>query len=493
MNLASWLFQTANSWPTRPAIYYGTELFCTYRQLSNRAASLANGLQQYHAVQAGDRVAIFCANCPEYLEILHAVWWLGAVVVPINYKLHQKEADYILKHSGTRVIFTDSGELFDDCDEISIQSENYAELVGRANSLPKPKAVTSETPAWLFYTSGTTGRPKGVVLTHDILMHMALCYGTDVDQPNASSVSLYAAPMSHGAGLYSLPFIREGSAHLVPKSRSFDPSEIIALAGNPGQLCFFAAPTMVKRLVLAARKSGFNGDGLQTIVYGGGPMYGADLDEALDTFGAKFVQIYGQGESPMTITALSRELVADETHPNWRSRRVSVGIAQSCVDAAVVDRDGNRVAIGKTGEVVVRGPTVMKGYWGDPEATKAAINDGWLRTGDLGQLDVDGFLSLTDRSKDVIISGGSNIYPREVEEVLLAHPDVSEVAVVGAKDDDWGEIVVAFVVGIKGADLGAWCVDQIASFKKPKRYIYLPDLPKNSYGKVLKTELRKMV
>jgi long-chain acyl-CoA synthetase len=303
--------------------------------------------------------------------------------------------------------------------------------------------------------------------------------------------------MSHGAGLYSLPFIRAGARHLTPRSRGFDPDEILALAAEPGNLCLFAAPTMVKRLMEKARQKNHDGSGIKTIVYGGGPMYAADIDEALAQFGPRFVQIYGQGESPMTITALSRELVADTAHPNWRQRRDSVGIAQSCVEVAVLGADGKLLAPGETGEVAVSGPTVMKGYWNNEEATAQTLVDGWLMTGDLGHLDEDGFLTLTDRSKDVIISGGTNIYPREVEEVLLRHPAVSEVAVIGTPDPDWGENVMAFLVLERGstcdrAALDTWCRDNMASFKKPKLYRFVDEMPKNSYGKVLKTDLRRL-
>jgi acyl-CoA synthetase (AMP-forming)/AMP-acid ligase II len=197
----------------------------------------------------------------------------------------------------------------------------------------------------------------------------------------------------------------------------------------------------------------------------------------------------------MTITALSRDLVADETHSDWRARRASVGVSQSCVDLKILRSDGSEAMPGEAGEVAVRGPTVMKGYWNNEEASAKAIRDGWLMTGDLGHVNQDGFLTLTDRSKDVIISGGTNIYPREVEEVLLRHLSVYEAAVIGVPDSEWGEVTLAFVVCRPGhtceqADLDAWCKQYIASFKKPKLYRFVDKLPKNSYGKVLKTQLR---
>jgi acyl-CoA synthetase (AMP-forming)/AMP-acid ligase II len=270
---------------------------------------------------------------------------------------------------------------------------------------------------------------------------------------------------------------------------------VLALGRSLRDISMFAAPTMVRRIVDRAKAAGSNGDGIRTIVYGGGPMYTADIEEAVSVLGPRFVQIYGQGESPMTITALSRALIADRRHPRWRERLGSVGRAQSCVQVRIADDDGQTLPTGESGEILVRGAPVMLGYWRNPEATANTIRDGWLWTGDIGAMDGDGFLTLKDRSKDVIISGGSNIYPREVEEALLLHPAVHEVSVVGRPSAEWGEHVVAFVVAKPGAtldpsDLDRHCLDHIARFKRPKSYIVEAELPKNSYGKVLKTELR---
>jgi long-chain acyl-CoA synthetase len=334
-----------------------------------------------------------------------------------------------------------------------------------------------------------------VMLTHRNLLAMTLCYFADVDDARAGDAALYAAPMSHGAGLYALPHVAAGARHVVPESRGFDPAEILMLARHHRDVSMFAAPTMVRRLVEHASRTGDDGDGLKTIVYGGGPMYVEDIQRALRVLGPRFVQIYGQGESPMTITALSRRHIADSAHPRWLERLASVGVAQSAVQVRVAGRDGHDLPAGETGEVLVRGDTVMAGYWRDPDATSRTLAGGWLWTGDMGSLDDDGFLTLRDRSKDVIISGGSNIYPREVEEALLRHPGVAEVSVVGRKDAEWGEVVVAFVVAREGAALtpdalDAVCAEHIARFKRPKDYRFVDALPKNHYGKVLKTELR---
>jgi len=322
---------------------------------------------------------------------------------------------------------------------------------------------------------------------------MTTCYFSDVDPVDPGDAIVYAAPISHGAGLYNFAHVLKAARHVVPESGGFDAAELVALSARVGRLSMFAAPTMVKRLVEHVAASGADPTGFKTIVYGGGPMYVEDIRQALDVMGNRFVQIYGQGECPMCITSLTREQLADRAHPRWLERIASVGVAQSLVEVCVSDADGKPLPHGETGEILTRGDPVMAGYWRNAEATAKTIRDGWLWTGDLGSLDADGFLTLKDRSKDVIISGGSNIYPREVEEVLLKHPAVREVSVVGRADPEWGEVVVAFVVG-SGADaaqLDALCLEHIARFKRPKEYHFLDALPKNNYGKVLKTELRK--
>ena len=501
MNIAHLLRRSAQIHAPQPAVLRGAQPLMDYATLGARTAALAAHLREACGVQPGDRVAIYAANCPEYLEALHAIVWAGAVSVPVNYKLHAKELAYVLADSGARVLLV-SPELAGAAQEagapdtLVLGSDAYEAALRHA-----PMPVHDRAPddvASLFYTSGTTGRPKGVMQTHRNLLAMTACYFTDVDDVLPGDAMVYAAPMSHGAGLYNYAQVLRGERHVVPASGGFEPAELVELAATVGQLTLFAAPTMVHRLVEHVRATGADPSGFKTIVYGGGPMYVDDLRAALDTLGNRFAQIYGQGDSPMTITALSRAQLAqlaDRAHPRWAERMASVGVAQSLVEVRVVDAQGQPVPTGETGEVVVRGETVMRGYWNNPEATAKTLQDGWLYTGDMGAMDADGFLTLKDRSKDVIISGGSNIYPREVEEVLLLHPQVREVAVIGQRDADWGEVVVAFLVAGAGgpvddAALDALCLEHIARFKRPKAYRWVEALPKNSYGKVLKTELR---
>jgi long-chain acyl-CoA synthetase len=499
LNLAQLLVRAARVHPERPALLQGERLLWRYGELADRVARLAGHLRGL-GLAPGERVALLMKNHPCYLEALYAAWWAGLAAVPINAKLHPEEIAYIVDHSeAAAMIVTD-----DLADSVaSLSSRMSATLVPGTPAYTaafgaEPIAATPRAPtelAWLFYTSGTTGRPKGVMLTHRNLATMTACYFIDVDDVDPTDANVYAAPMSHGAGLYNLPFVARAARHVVPVSGGFDAAELVALSREVGRLCLFAAPTMVQRLVEHVAASAAPCDGFKTIVYGGGPMYGQDIRRALATMGPRFVQIYGQGESPMTITALSRAQLADAGHPRWAERIESVGVAQTLVEVHVVDGDGNDVPVGATGEVIVRGDTVMAGYWRNPEATAQALRDGWLWTGDLGALDADGFLTLKDRSKDLIISGGSNIYPREVEEVLLRHPKVREVSVVGRADARWGELVVAFVAGdgVDGAELDALCLAHIARFKRPREYRFVTTLPKNHYGKVLKTELREQL
>ncbi|MGL4564579.1 MAG: AMP-binding protein, partial [Halioglobus sp.] len=305
---------------------------------------------------------------------------------------------------------------------------------------------------------------------------------------------LHLAPMSHGSGLYNLAAIQGGANQVVPVSGQFDPAEIFELIEAYPGCFFFAAPPMVKRLVEAPDAKQADTSNLKNIVYGGGPMYVADIRAAMAMFGNKFGQIYGQGESPMTITTLTRSM-----HRNASDERLaSVGVPHSVVEVKVIDEQGAELPCGGVGEICVRGEVVMQGYWNRPDATAATIRDGWLHTGDMGAFDGDGFLTLKDRVKDVIISGGSNIYPREVEEVLLKDARVVEVSVVGHPHPEWGEEVIAFVATRGGSEvpveeLDSLCLDYIARFKRPKRYIFVEALPKNNYGKILKTALRAML
>lgn len=505
MNLATWIQRNCALWPDRPALAKGCEVHATWETFGRRVRSIAHELTARFGCVPGDRIAIVMSNCPEYLEMMFGGWHAGCVVVPVNARLHRDEVAYILSHSGARVMVTDTeheAELTSLESEVSsleyvlsthgaqwsgIISANEAELVERSG----------DDAAWLFYTSGTTGRPKGATLTHRNLLMMSLSYFADIGPVSENDAVLHAAPISHGSGLYGLPHVARGAVSVIPASGSADPAEIAELLGHWSGVSMFAAPTMIRRLCVHESVMGSDLAGLKTIIYGGAPMYLEDLKLALAIFGPRLAQIYGQGETPMTITALSMEEHADTAHPQWVDRMKSVGRARTDVEVKVVDESGLELAAGEIGEILVRGDVVMAGYWNQPDATAETLAGGWLHTGDLGSFDSAGYLSLHDRSKDLIISGGMNIYPREIEEVLLRHDNIEQASVVGRPDPEWGESVVAFFVVRDGADtpspeeLDELCLSSIARYKRPKEYIAVEHLPTNNYGKVLKRELRE--
>ena len=503
-NLSMLLSRSARRFPALPAVAIGARLRHDYAGLARRVAVLAASLRA--TLSPGDRVVLVARNCAEYIETLFACWHAGLCVVPVNCKLHSSELAYVLQHSGARWAFVDGAwhsALTLDRREvpaleriIEFASAEYVRLFADSGT-SEPAPVTAADPAWLFYTSGTTGRPKGVVLSHGNLLAMCLCFLADVEAVAPGDAIVHAAPLSHGSGLYVLPHVLNAAVNVIPESRGFDPGEIAGLLGNWSGVCMFAAPTMVKRLIQHPGIGGARFDHLKSIVYGGGPLYVEDCKAAFAVLGPRLAQIYGQGESPMTITAMSRAALADAMARGDDARIGSVGVAQTGIDIRIAGAEDQPLAAGEIGEVLVRGPTVMQGYWLNPEASAATLANGWLHTGDVGCLDADGFLTLKDRSKDLIISGGSNIYPREVEEVLLLHPAVAEVSVVERPHADWGEEVVACVVargGISPAvlerELDQLCIAHIARFKRPKVYAFLPELPKNNAGKILKTALR---
>jgi acyl-CoA synthetase (AMP-forming)/AMP-acid ligase II len=495
MNLAAWVEKWGRAAPDRPAMALGGAIYVNYRQWAARSRAMAGNLRAL--CQPGDRVAIAMTNRPEFQEALFAIWHAGLAAVPMNAKLHSEEFGYIIGNTESSLVLASP----DRADDVARHGRTVVTGSAEWRRLYQGDGIDvvprrPDDLAWLFYTSGTTGRPKGAMLTHGIMMAQTLAYFAEIEPVSAGDSVLHAAPMSHGSGCYGLPFVAMGANTIVPESTGFDPDEIAALLPVHGNVSFFAAPTMVSRLVNHPGFAAADHRGLRTIIYGGAPMHFETLVRAMDLLGPKFAQIYGQGEVPMTITALSKELHADRARPRWREIMGSVGLPRANVQVRVADEADRDVPDGEIGEVLVRGEVVMAGYWNNPAATAETLRGGWLHTGDMGAFDEEGFLMLKDRSKDLIISGGSNIYPREVEEVLLRHPGVFEVSVIGRPHPDWGEEVVACVVArpeqkVSAEELDALCLSAIARFKRPRGYVFLESLPKNNYGKVLKTELRR--
>ena len=503
MNVGNLLVASARAFGAAPAIAWGGAVCLTYTDFLLRSAKLATSLSGCFDGVPGGRVAVVSKNCPEYMEVMWAAWLAGLCIVPVNARLHPREIAYILGNAGAKVCFA-SGDLASAIGEaasetaaleraIFIGSDDYEALFDAPPIAVKD--LGPDTPAWLFYTSGTTGKPKGATLTHRNLIGMVLRYFPDVDALSARDAIFHVAPFSHATGLFSLAHVAKASRHVFPESQSFDEAELAALIGDYDRSTIFLAPTMLNRFVAHPACAAVRAERVRTLIYGGAPMYLEDLKRALQRFGPRLTQLYGQGETPNTITFVSKAMHADTAHPRYEERLASVGIARTGVDVYVSDAGGKALPAGEIGEVLVRSDVTMSGYWNDAAATEKALAGGWLHTGDLGSLDGDGFLVLKDRSKDVVISGGANIYPREVEEVLLRHEDVVEVAVVGRPSAEWGEEVFAFVVvkpgcRVSDADLDRRCLENIARYKRPKGYAFVESLPKNNYGKVLKKELR---
>ena len=507
-NIAALLTTAANSWPQNTAIVSRSQR-TSYEEFNVRVNRLANALQQLGA-KPRDNVAILMVNCPQMLEAMFAAFRLGCGAVPINFRLHPSEAAFIIDNSEASVLFItdDFEEQIDGMRRVLPRLRHVVTTGSGTNRLlqyePLLSAesedftdadVDSDDVAWLFYTSGTTGTPKGAMLTHRNLLGMTERFFSDIcplsDQHEAV---LLAAPISHGAGLYALPNIGKAAANVFLDSTSFDPTTVLHTIESERVTNLFAAPAMIKRLVECPHIDDTDVSSLKAFVYGGAPMMVEDLQQAISRFPG-LVQIYGLGETPMTITSLSQDDHISDGTDLQTKRLASAGVRRTDVDVEVVDSDDNVLPIGEMGEIVTRSDVMTKGYWRNPDATAETLRGGWLHTGDVGYFDEDGYLYLMDRSKDLIISGGENIYPREIEEVLARHRAVREVAVIGVPDAQWGEAVKAVVALAAGqevteAELIAYCKEHIASYKKPKLVDFIDELPKNNYGKIVKRELR---
>ena len=490
VNLASLLANAARWFPDRPAVTWGPETF-TYRQLDARVVALDAWLRSL-GVGRDTRVALYMDNRPDFLAAMFGTWRSGAALVPCNARLTAEELSFLMADSEAAVVITD--ELHASTaraaagNAIVCVAGPELDAVLRAedaDAAPGPADVEPDDLAWLFYTSGTTGQPKGAMLSHAILTFVTVSWLADLTPLDETDVTLHAAPLSHGAGFHALAATARAAHQVIPESTSFDPLQILDCMRALGVTNTWMVPTQIVMLTKAPAE--LNLPKLRYIVYGGAPMTPAATERALDRFGPVLVQLYGQGETPMTATVLRRE----DHRPDLFG---SAGRARPGVEVAIQDAEGRQLTPGEVGEVVVRGASVMQGYWRRPDATAEALRGGWLHTGDLGRLTDDGMLYLLDRTKDMIISGGSNVYAVEVEQVLSTHPEVGDVAVIGVPDDLWGETVVAVVVPSGGdldlASLEGHCRASLAGYKIPRRWVQVEALPRNAYGKVVKRDLR---
>jgi len=507
MNIGYLLTKSAMAYKDHPAIIYGEEKY-SYGRFNSRVNLLANALRTLGFAK-GDRIGILLENSPQVLESLFACFKGRFVAVPMNFRLHPDEIAYILNDSEAKGIITGSAftdridtirgalDKTDTFIGVSVDGRSvwhsYEKILTASHDIEWLEEVSPEDPVWLFYTSGTTGKPKGATWNHRILTIIILNACADIYPFDHSDVGLHAAPLTHGSGVYSLPIIAKGGTNLILRSEGFNPDVFFKLINDYKVTVLpFMAPTMIKRLLDSEGMNAYDLSSLKCIVYGGAPMYTEDLKRGLKKFGKIFSQVYGQGESPMTLTALGRQ----EHDLENEVLLSSAGLPRLGVEIRIFDAQGRNVPVGHQGEIVARGDTVMAGYWNNPQATQETLRGGWLYTGDMGYMNEQGYIFIMDRSKDMIISGGNNIYPREIEEVILRHPDVSEVSVFGVPDPEWGEAVKAVVVAHPGKTLSEptiidHCKRFLASYKKPKSVDFVLDLPKNNYGKILKRELRE--
>jgi long-chain acyl-CoA synthetase len=504
MSVGTFLLRSARRYPDDSAVAQG-ELTRSYRELAERVTRLA-GAFRIAGLDPGDRVGTLMPNRPELIETMLACFHAGLCVVPVNARCVPGEAARMLGDAEVRAV-VQAPEYAPHVDAVANETElelaletgePYESAIAGASAIPLHD-VGPETPAWLFYTSGTTGGMKGATLTHRNLTSMVVSQLADLHPLRAEDVVLHAAPLTHGSGLYALAPVACGSAQVITCSASFDPEEALELVARERVSAIaFLAPTMLRRLTAAQARLDADFRSVRCVVYGGAPMYLEDLKDALAAFGPVLAQIYGQAEAPVSISRLTPRGHAELMAAGDDARLASAGLPYTATQVQVVDQSGAKVPVGEVGEVIVKGDVVMAGYWRDAEATDAAISDGWLFTGDLGRFDEEGWLALVDRSRDVIITGAANVYPREIEEVVLTHKEVREVAVVGAPDREWGERVVCAVVPISSggeremlrADLVRLCRERLAGYKLPREWLWLDELPKSAYGKVLKRELR---
>ena len=462
----------------------------SYRELWTRCRKLA-GMVSAQGVVPGDRIAILANNSPQYLEMYVGLPAAGFVIVPLNTRHAEPELRYALEDAGAKLLITDrdAGALSDLVDVVINVPDEYETLLGNAAEMELGVGVTEDTLAGLFYTGGTTGASKGVMLSHRNLISNAM-HNLTFLQPSEDDVWQIMAPMFHAAGTNSV-LIGIWSATCQIPLAAFDPATALDLIERHGVTHTLGVPAMVAAITELQLREPRDISTLQVVAHGGSPIATEVIRRAQKAFPtAEFVHAYGATETSPLITGMRNEqLYLDE--PRGRS----CGQALIGVQVKIVDSDSKELPSGEVGEVVTKGPNIMLGYWQKPEQTAAVLRDGWYHTGDLGRLDADGYLYLVDRAKDMIVTGGENVYCSEVEEALYKHPAVLEAAVIGVPDGKWGEAVHAVVVlreAVSAEELIDFCRQHIAGYKLPKAITFSEtELPKSGPGKILKRELRQ--
>jgi acyl-CoA synthetase (AMP-forming)/AMP-acid ligase II len=498
MNIARHLIESALCDSDKIAIVHD-DVSWTYREFLRRTRSLASGLRA-HGLRTGDAVAVQSANSIHTLQILYACFHTGLMAVPVHFKLQPEEVEHILSNCGAKLFFHDSAEALAKSagTAISIGSNAFYALErdkGNKGEDDDPIDVDGNHPAWLFYTSGTTGRAKGATLTHSNLQALVVGLLANIDPASRTDVFLHAGPMSHASGLCALAHVARGTTQILLPAGHFSPERVLETISRKQITTTFMVPTVINRLTDHARRHPELIRSLKTIIYGGAPMPEAVIGEALDVFGPVLVQLYGQGEAPHVLSVLTKEEHLPDGSRSWPSRLRSAGRPCLGSEIRIADDRDFQLPCGQVGEIQARGDVVMRGYWKDDAATKETLRGGWLHTGDLGYLDEHGYLFITDRKKELIISGGMNVYSREVEDVLHRHPAVKEAAVVGEPHPDWGEAVKAVVVFRHGREASEeelidFCRLHLAPYKRPKRVVFVAELPRGATGKIQKRSLQ---
>ena len=499
MNLGNLLTQTARKYPSRPGLIRG-EISHTWAQINARVDALARHFQTL-GVQPGDRILVQLVNGLALFESAWVAFKLGAVWVPVNYRLTPPEVAFIARSSGavlmlSQSIFAAHVELAQleapQLREVLWADQNdYAVIASKAGESFVAAEVTSQHPLWFFFTSGTTGRPKAAVLTHGQLAFVVTNHLADLlPGLTQNDCSLVLAPLSHGAGIHALLNVARGAASVLLETESLNCAAAFAAIEKHRVGNMFTVPTILKRLAQDPAAQDFDHSSLKHVIYAGAPMYQADRQRALATFGPVLVQYFGLGEVTGNITVLRADEHAGEAPVG------SCGTARTGMEVAILDAQCQPQAVGVEGEICTRGPAVFAGYWDNPEATAAAFRGGWFHTSDLGVMDARGFISITGRSSDMYISGGSNVYPLEIEEALLQMPSIAEAAVFGLADAQWGEVGVAVLVA-RGTAPDSFAVlahleTCLARYKLPRHFVFWDELPKSAYGKLVKKDIRAL-
>jgi acyl-CoA synthetase (AMP-forming)/AMP-acid ligase II len=507
MNLANFLNQAAQRHGGEIGFVWA-EASWTWAELKRRVNAMAAALTAM-GIGKGDRVLVQSKNCNQMFESMFACFQLGAVWVPANFRQTPDEVAYLAQSSGASALichrdFPDHATVVRGAAPairfvISIGEsafgEDYDALVARYSGVSVPMAsVEHDDPCWFFFTSGTTGRPKAAVLTHGQMAFVVTNHLCDL-MPGTThrDASLVVAPLSHGAGVHQLVQVARAAKTVLLSGERFDVDEAWRLVEQWRITNLFTVPTIVKLLTEHPSVDAYDHSSLRYVIYAGAPMYREDQKHALRKLGKVLVQYFGLGEVTGNITVLPPALHEPDDGPDVKIG--TCGYERTGMQVSIQDELGRDLAPGETGEICVCGPAVFAGYYDNPEANAKAFRDGWFRTGDLGHVDEEGYLYITGRASDMYISGGSNVYPREIEEKILTHPAIAEVAILGVPDRTWGEVGVAVCVRRPQADVSerellAWMEGKVARYKLPKQVFFWDALPRSAYGKITKKDIR---